>query len=522
MKLCALCVKKILAEGKSLQISSMQNILTSHQIRDADAHTISSRSISSLELMEEASIAFVKEFVQEVSNKNIPISIYCGTGNNGGDGLAVARLLSQDSYTNIHVKIVRFSDKSSSEFVANLERLKSTGVRTTELTEIAHPSDEESEFIIDALIGSGLNKPVEGNLKKLIDHINSLYKAVISIDVPSGFPSEGHIKANATIIKASLVICFQRPKINFFFPESGRVMERFKVVKTGLDEDYIQSLPSQWKLVNEEDIKSIIKLRKSFSHKGTYGHALVIAGTQATMGAALLCADACLHSGAGLTTACIPESGFTALNTRSPEIMTIARNNFIPISMLGAFSSIAVGPGLGTDDEALLILRSILSDHNKPVVLDADALNIIAMKPELLRHLPAKSILTPHMKEFDRMFGDHSSWWERVETARQRAIEFNIVIILKNQYSFIVLPNGDVLINPTGNPAMAVGGMGDVLTGMIAGFLAQGHAPEQAVMIACYLHGKAGDELWYEGMNIIPPRYLIGKLPFIINSFLTE
>lgn len=516
--LCALCGKK-LAKGKPFSyLSSMWNLLTSQQIRDADAHTISSRSISSLELMEAASIAFVKEFVQEVSNKNIPISIYCGTGNNGGDGLAVARLLSQDAYSNIHVKIGRFSDKSSPEFVSNLERLKSTEVRITELTEIARPSDEESEFIIDALIGSGLNKPVEGNLKKLIDHINSLHKVVISIDVPSGFPSEGHIKADATIIKASLVICFQRPKINFFFPESGRVMERFKVVKIGLDEDYIQSLPSHWKQVSEEDIKSIVKPRKSFSHKGTYGHALIIAGTQETMGAALLCADACLHSGAGLTTACIPESGFTALNTRSPEVMAIARNNFIPISMLGAFTSIAVGPGLGTDDEALLIVRSILSDHNKPVVLDADALNIIAMKPELLKHLPAKSILTPHMKEFDRMFGVHNSWWDRVETARNKAAELNIIILLKNQYSFIVLPDKDVLINPTGNPAMAVGGMGDVLTGMITGFLAQGHAPEQAAMIACYLHGKAGDELRDAGMNSVLPRYLIQKLPSVIAS----
>lgn len=472
--------------------------------------------------MEAASIAFLKELENEVPDKKIPISIYCGTGNNGGDGLAVARLLIGNGYKNINVKIGRFSDKSTQDFNANLERLKLTGIRITELSDIVLPTEETSEVIIDALLGSGLNKAVEGKLKELIDHINSLHKKVISIDVPSGFPSEGNISVDATVIQATLVISFQRPKINFFFPESVKAYEKYKAVPIGLDEDYIQSLKSYWKLVEEDDIKQLLKPRKAFSHKGTYGHALIIAGSQETMGAALLCADACLHSGAGLTTACIPESGFTALNTRSPEIMTMARNDFIPISMLGEFSSIATGPGLGTDDEAIVIVRSILANHNKPVVLDADALNILAMKPELFKHLPYMSILTPHMKEFDRMFGEHNSWWDRVETARKKAHEFNIVILLKNQHSFIVLPDGNVLINPTGNPAMAVGGMGDVLTGMIAGFLAQGYSAEEAAMIACYLHGKAGDELRDEGMNSIPPRYLIDKLPFTINSFLTE
>lgn len=472
--------------------------------------------------MEAASIAFIKEFENEVSVKKVPTSIYCGTGNNGGDGLAVARLLIGNGYKNINVKIGRFSDKSTQDFNANLERLKLTGIRITELSDIVLPTEETSEVIIDALLGSGLNKAVEGKLKELIDHINSLHKKVISIDVPSGFPSEGNISADATVIKATLVITFQRPKINFFFPESGNVFEKFKVTPIGLNEDYIQSLESSWKLVLEDDIKLLLKPRKAFSHKGTYGHALIIAGNNETMGAALLCADACLHSGAGLTTACIPESGFTALNTRSPEIMTMARNNFIPISMLGEFSSIATGPGLGTDDEAIDVVRSILANHNKPAVLDADALTILAMKPELFKHLPDMSILTPHMKEFDRMFGEHTSWWERLETARKKAFEFNIIILLKNQYSFIVLPDGNVLINPTGNPAMAVGGMGDVLTGMIAGFLAQGYPAKEAVMIACFIHGKTGDELRDKGMNSVLPRYLIETIPFIIERFLSE
>lgn len=500
----------------------MLNLLSSYQIRDADDHIILTRPISSLDLMEAASIAFLQEFENEVSDKKIPTSIYCGTGNNGGDGLAVARLLIGNGYKNINVKIGRFSDKSTENFNANLERLKLTGICITELSDIVLPTEETSEVIIDALLGSGLNKSVEKKLKELIEHINSLHKNVISIDVPSGFPSEGIISEGATVIKANLVISFQRPKINFFFPESENAIEKFRVIPIGLDEDYIQSLESSWKLILEDDIKLLLKPRKAFSHKGTYGHALIIAGNNETMGAVLLCADACLHSGAGLTTACVPESGFTALNTRSPEIMTMARNNFIPVSMLGEFSSIAAGPGLGTDDEAIDVVRSILANHNKPLVLDADALNILAMKPELFKHLPDMSILTPHMKEFDRMFGEHSSWWERLETARKKAIEFNVIILLKNRYSFIVLPDGNVLINPTGNPAMAVGGMGDVLTGIIAGFLAQGYPPKEAVMIACFVHGKTGDELRDKGMNSVLPRYLIETIPFIIEKLLSE
>ncbi len=500
----------------------MQNLLTSSQIRDADAHTISSKPISSLDLMETASAAFVKEFEKKVPNTNIPISIYCGTGNNGGDGLAVSRILKQEGYKNIVVKIARFSKKSTVDFDANLERLELTGIKIIELPETSSIPHERSDIIIDALLGSGLNKPVEGKLKELIAHINASQKTVISIDVPSGFESEGIIDNTSSVIKAALAISFQRPRINFFFPESGKILDRFETVPIGLDEEYLQSIPSHWKLVEEEDITHHFKPREPFSHKGTYGHALIIAGSLNTMGAALLCVDACLHSGAGMTSACIPESGIGALNTRSPEVMTLLRNENIPVGTFEKYTSIAIGPGLGRNEQMVLLLQNVLAICNIPVVLDADALSILSKKPELFKQLPAMSILTPHMKEFDRMFGEHNSWWQRIETARKKASELNIIILLKNQYSFIVLPDRNVLINPTGNPAMAVGGMGDVLTGMIAGFLAQGYSSEQAAIIACFLHGKAGDELRKEGMNSIPPRYLIEKLPWIIASHRPE
>jgi hydroxyethylthiazole kinase-like uncharacterized protein yjeF len=497
----------------------MLNLLISSQIKEADAQAISSRNISSLELTESASLAFADEFKKEIGNKNTAISVYCGTGNNGGDGLAVARLLNLDGYQNVSVKILRFSKSATTDFDANLNRLKSTGVPIEDLAGASAVQNDKSTIIIDALLGSGLNKPVSGDLKTLIEQINKSGKKIISVDVPSGFPSEGIINPQAVTLKTDLAISFQRPKINFFFPESAGSLGRFKVVPIGLDEKLIQSLKSGWKLIEDQDIKEILKVRKAFTHKGTYGHALIIAGAKETMGAALLCADACLHAGAGLTTACIPESGLTALNSRSPELMALIRGEKIGEQDFSKYSSIAFGPGTGKEKATVQLFGKVLGLEKVPLILDADALSILAENLELLNKIPSQCILTPHMKEFDRLFGDHSTWWERIDTARKYAKELNIIILLKNQYSFIVLPDGNVLINPTGNPAMAIGGMGDVLTGMIAAFLAQGYSPKDSAIIACYLHGKAGDELNAEGMNSIPPRYLIKKLPFVLNEY---
>jgi len=495
----------------------MLQLLTSSQTREADAHTIKTRPISSLDLMETASNAFVKVFKVEVPNLDTDISVYCGTGNNGGDGLAIARLLKENAYDRMSVKIARFSSKENPDFSANLERLKLTGISIVEITQTNTFPEENTEVIIDALIGSGLNKALDGDLKSLVKHLNHLQKKVIAVDIPTGLPSEGPIDTDASILKASLCICFQRPKINFFFPESVNALERFKVVEIGLDEQFIQSLAGPWKFIEEKDIRQCIKPRKAFSHKGTYGHALIIAGDTETMGAALLCADSCLHSGAGLTTACIPENGNSALNCYAPEVMILPRAELISGKSLEKYSSIAIGPGLGTGQEARDLLEQVLNLNNCPIVIDADAINILAANPEFLKMLPKDSIICPHIKEFDRLFGKSESWWDRVNLALKKAKEFNIIILLKNQYTFIVTPDGDILINPTGNPAMAVGGMGDILTGMIASFLAQSYPALEAAMLAAYIHGASGDQ--FIQMNSIPPRYIIEQIPRLIKRF---
>ena len=492
----------------------MLNLLTSSQTREADKYTIEHQPIPSIDLMESAASAFVSVFIEEFPDYDNVISIYCGTGNNGGDGLAIARLLREQGYEHIFVRIARFNDSSSADFETNYQRIKLTNIPVTEISETEF-STEDADVIIDALLGSGLNKSLAGNWKTLADNLNSLEKIVIAVDIPTGFPSEGIIDPEATVVKADLVITFQRPKINFFFPESEKAMNRFKVVNIGLDEPFIQSQESCWKLLLEEDIREILKPRKQFSHKGTYGHALIVAGRKETMGAAILCAEACLHTGAGLTTACIPAEGLTALNKRSPEIMALLRDASFSFSDLQKYTSIAAGPGLGTDEVSAGLVKNLLDQFSKPMVIDADALNILATNPGWISKLPHDSIITPHVKEFDRLFGHHNNWWQRLETAKELASELNIFIVLKNRYTFIISPNKQIFINPTGSPAMASGGMGDVLTGMIVSFMAQGYEPLQAAMLGIYIHGLCGQE--HEGY-VCTASELIKAIPIIMGT----
>lgn len=271
-------------------------------------------------------------------------------------------------------------------------------------------------------------------------------------------------------------------------------MERFKVADIGLDEDFIEKQDSFWKLTTEKDVIALIKKRKNFSHKGSYGHALILAGSDNTMGAALLAASACLHSGAGLTTLSLPQSGLTALNIHEPEVMFLSRSTAFQEIQFTNYNAFAIGPGLGLEEKNKKWLTTLI-DLQQPLVIDADALNILSKNPDLLSRLAPQTILTPHIKEFERLFGKHKNWWNSVQTARKKAIALKIIIVLKNRYTFVCLPTGEIFTNPTGNPAMASGGMGDVLTGILTALLAQSYTPTQAAILGVYLHGKAGDEL---------------------------
>ena len=498
----------------------MLSLLTSAQIHEADTYTIAHEPISSVNLMERASKAFVGWFVNHFPDKKQTISVYCGTGNNGGDGLAIARILHGHHYKNISIKITRFSDKASDEFNTNLKKLQNT-IPVIEIKPKDNLPAEDSAIIIDAMLGSGLNKPLHGDYEKLVKYLNKLEKTVVAVDVPTGFPTEGDVQPDSTVLKAKLVITFQQPKINFLLPESGPVMQCWETVNIGIDEGFVQSLNSPYQFVTEKDIRQLLKPRHKFSNKGVFGHALIVAGQAKTMGAALLCSSACAHAGAGLTTACVPESGLTALNSYLPEIMAVVRQgNDLPEIEWDKFSTMGIGPGLGNDENSLNLICDILTNYKKPVVIDADALNILAEHKTLWAMIPEGSIITPHMKEFDRLFGESKTWWQRLQIAIDKAKEHKICIVLKNDYTITATPDGKAYFNSTSNAAMASGGMGDVLTGIITALLAQKYSSEDACIIGTYIHGKAGDELALPNrMHVVLPGRLITQLPITIAKF---
>jgi len=496
----------------------MLPLLVSSQIREADAYTIAHEPIASIDLMERASKAFVGWFVNHFPDKLQSISVYCGTGNNGGDGLAIARMLKDHSYQKIDVKIAFFSSRLSDDFNTNLDRLFPSGTNIFEIKPNEELPEENSSIIIDALLGTGLNKPLEGDFKRLVNYLNNLHKTVVAVDVPTGFLSEGVTDPEASVLKSDLVITFQQPKINFLLPESSPYIHCWEAVNIRLNEQFIKSLDSPYQLIEEKDIRKRLKPRHRFSNKGTYGHSLVIAGADETMGAALLSASACAYAGSGLTTACIPRSGLVALNSYHPEIMAIVRNkDEEPEIEWEKFSTVAIGPGIGKDKDTLALLVKLLQTYQKPVVMDADALNLLSIHFGLWRYVPKGSIITPHMKEFDRLFGEHTNWWQRLQTGIDMAQEHGIYIVLKNDYTITITPQGKLYFNSTSNAAMASGGMGDVLTGIIAALLAQKYSPEDACIIGNYIHGKAGDELALPNrMHVVLPGRLITQLPITI------
>jgi NAD(P)H-hydrate epimerase len=496
----------------------MLSLLTSPQIHEADAYTIANEPISSVNLMERAAKAFAGWFVNHFPDKKQPITIYCGTGDNGADGLAIARILDASMYRTINIIIARFSDKASDNFNFNLKRAQETGFLLFELKSGENIPTEPGQVIIDALLGSGLNRKLEGGYARLAEHINKSGKIVIAVDTPTGFFTDGDVPDDAVIVKADMVITFQQPKINFLLPESAPYIKNWEYVKIGINEDFIASLNSPYQFVEEDDIKKMLRPRHPFSNKGTYGHALIVAGEPETMGAALLSASACVYAGAGLTTACVPQSGLTALNTYMPEIMAIVRKEGEPPQIKWeSFNTIGIGPGMGKGKASLALLTYIFANYKKPLVIDADALNILAEYKSLWKDIPENSVLTPHMKEFDRLFGEHKTWWQRIQTGLRKAKEHNVVILLKNDYTIVMTPGGKAYFNTTSNPAMATGGMGDVLTGIITSLLAQKYPAEEACIICAYLHGKAGDELAKPNlMNVVLPSMVAKNMPVIM------
>lgn len=489
----------------------MQKILNTRQMKEVEAITLAVQVGGSQLLMERACDAFLEVFNEDHVKWKDPLCILCGTGHNGGDGLLIARKLS-DKRAGISVFIFRSRKPLAIRFEELLKDLKERGIGVQEWQEGALPVIEQP-VIIDALLGIGLNKALEGELSSFVQQVNELNKYVIAVDIPTGMPVEGSFTGRQTFLKAQEVISFHAPKLSFFFPESQYAMGRFTVVDIGLDQQAIAKVPGDYALTTFEDVVGYYRKRSSFGHKGTYGKALIVAGDTRTLGAALLCGEACLYAGAGLTSVCIPDDSRIALNIRCPEIMFIDSEQLKQYGK--TFNAIGIGSGLGG---RIGLLESVLSCSNQAILLDADALTYLAAHPEKIALLPENAILTPHMKEFDRLFGKSDSWYERLQLAREKAKEHQLIIVLKNRYTFVVLPSGSVRINPSGNPAMASGGMGDVLSGIITALLAQGYPPEHAAVLGVFVHGHAGDECAREGRGIVTASQVSAKVPFVLNQ----
>ncbi len=475
-------------------------VLSPQQIREVDQFTIKNEPIPSIDLMERAARAATDWIIN--NNMAYSFSIFCGTGNNGGDGLAIARMLSELPVT-LNVYLIKFSDTLSEDASINLNKLKElTNISIKEINQIEQLNIQNldpDEFIIDCIFGSGLNRPTKGLSKEVIEKINDTGNFIISIDIPSGLFAnyDSNYRAASGIIEANITLTFQLPKLSFFLPENAKFVGKWEILDIGLLKEGIDLHETNYFYTDNSKIKSIVRSRHKFSHKGNFGHALLIAGSYGKMGAAILAAKACLKSGVGLLTAHIPHWGYQIIQSTVPEAMTsIDRSEmfFTEFPQLNCYNAIGIGPGLDIKKNSAKAFEELLNQiSDQKLVIDADGLNILSQNKFLLVKLPKLSVLTPHPKEFERLVGKCKNEIHRLELLKDFCKHYNVITVLKGAHTVIALPDGNCYFNSSGNPGMATAGSGDTLTGIILALLAQGYSEKDAVLTAVYIHGLAGD-----------------------------
>lgn len=471
-------------------------ILSADEIRQWDQYTIQHEPVSSIELMERAAAKCTDWLISHYPDA-VLFQIFCGKGNNGGDGLAIARMLLQKKYA-VTVFILEFGHLGTQDFQTNLTRLHQlpeADIHFIQSEQHFYPF-EKGQIVIDALLGSGINRQIEGVTEELVKHINNSGCDIVAIDIPSGLFVD-HSSVGNVAVQANHTLSFQAYKPAFLVAENANAVGEVHLLDIGLHPDFYRSIASRFELLEENSILSIHKPRKKFAHKGHYGHALLIAGSYGKMGAAVLAAKACLRSGVGLLTCHIPKIGYEILQSTVPEAMVETDFNTSIVTKyegdLSRYDTIGIGPGIGTATETKMMLHEIFDAYRSPVVLDADALNLLSSQQDLIKLIPSGSILTPHPKEFERLFGETANDFDRIQLAMQKAGELNCVIIVKGHHTLIATPGGHGFFNSTGNPGMATAGSGDVLTGILTGLLAQGYSSVETAILGVYIHGLAGD-----------------------------
>lgn len=484
-------------------------------IKEIDRYTIDNEPVASIDLMERAARALASALLERYAGRSF--ALFCGPGNNGGDGLAVARML-HDAGCCAAAWLINPKGKLSPDCAANLARLKDTAVAVTEVGDtFSMPVFDRDTVIVDALFGSGLNRPLCGLFADVVRGIDMLSNDVVAIDMPSGLMGGDNDPSRQLIVFATLTLTLQFPKLSLLFAENEMFVGEFKVLDIGLSQRAIADTPSPFVYTDKNDISPLIKPRARHSHKGTYGRALLVAGSKGMAGASVLAARAALRSGTGLLTVHVPGCNNGIVQVAVPEAMTsidcseCCFSDFVDTSK---YSAVAVGPGLGQSKESEKALLNLIDNCRAPMVLDADALNILARNPEYMNRLPQGSVLTPHAGEFDRLFGAAEDTFERLRKASAYAVESGVTVLLKGAHTVVIAPDGNLHFNSTGNPGMATGGSGDVLTGIILALLAQGYAADDVARTAVYVHGLSGDYAAAEkGMTALVAGDIVDCLP---------
>ncbi|NND16078.1 MAG: NAD(P)H-hydrate dehydratase [Eudoraea sp.] len=470
-------------------------IFSGSQIYEADKFTIKKQNISSDVLMERASMQLFQWLHSRMQGAQVKIHLFCGIGNNGGDGIALARHLWEHGY-NFDVYVLNYSEKRSKDFLLNLDRLKERKLwpnflnETSKMPEI-HPDD----IIIDAIFGIGLNRPPAPWIAKIIKYLNQNGAFIVSIDVPSGLYMDRAVEDKEAVIRGNFILSFQAPKLIFFLPETGPFIREWDILDIGLDAEYLETTAVDFHLMEKPEIMPWYKGRPKFSHKGDFGHAMIIGGSYGKIGAVILAARACLRTGAGLVSSFIPGCGYTAMQTALPEAMTETDPGDTILTQIKPVTKsdvVAIGMGLGTDDETAKAFAAFLKSYEGALIVDADGINLLAKKKSLLKHLGQDAILTPHPGELLRLLGEWQDDFEKVEKAKAFSIEHKCILVVKGAHT-IVFYEGQGFINNTGNPGMATAGSGDALSGIITGLVSQGYMPIHAAIFGVYLHGLAGD-----------------------------
>ncbi len=474
-------------------------ILTAAQIHELDKYTIEHEPIKSIDLMERASKAITHAIMEEWSERT-PVVVFAGPGNNGGDALAVARLLAEAKYQ-VGVFLFNIHSKLSEDCAANKQRLidSKRGIKFTEISLNFDPPELTADtLVVDGLFGSGLNKPLMGGFASLVKYINQSPAQVVSIDMPSGLMCEDNTyNIRTNIIRADLTLTLQQKKLAMMLPDCQPYVGRLRVLDIRLSENYIRQAEVSCRILEEEELRPHLRRRGDFVHKGSMGNALLIAGSYGMAGAAILAAKACMRAGAGKVTVHTPRRNYGIMQVAVPEaVMQMDREETIFSDSVESndFDALGIGPGIGQSENTAIALIAQIRRTQCPIVVDADALNILASHQAWMQQLPKGIIMTPHPREFDRMAGSASnSDYERLIRARQMAEHLQGYLILKGHYSALCMPDGHIIFNSTGNSGMATAGSGDVLTGIITGLLARGYNRGEACMLGMYLHGLAGD-----------------------------